>query len=187
MICPYCKISIDEDSFFCDQCGKEILVCPKCHNPGKGKMCTSDGTSLVSMKDNVSATSGAEETSTQVSVPVSLVSNKDELHLINRNLGFDLKIVKDSLIGRDTGDFVDVFGKYSQISGQHLQINFDSERGWIVVDLGSTNGTKYNNNPLKPMQPQVLTDKSYLCIANIECYVQILTKKKSDKTGTVRL
>ena len=52
MICPSCKSEIDRDSFFCDQCGTEILICPVCKNPGKGKRCTQDGGKLIPAKDS---------------------------------------------------------------------------------------------------------------------------------------
>jgi len=193
MQCPFCKSNIDDDSFHCDQCGKEILICPKCNKPGKGKICTRDGTRLVTMKKKIAGIA----TGVGVSVAVSSapaqnlgptpVLDKGELHLINKNLGLDIKIEKDTLIGRTTGDFVDIFSKYQTVSGRHLQINFDFKKGWLVTDLGSTNGTKYNNMLLMPNKPQILTDKSYLIIANIEFYVQILTKKPIGKTGTTRV
>jgi len=193
MQCPFCKSNIDDDSLYCDQCGKEILICPKCNNPGKGKICTKDGTRLITMKNKMAGIA----TDVGVSVAVSSVPaqnlgqtpvlDKGELHLINKNLGLNIKIEKDVLIGRETGDFVDIFSKYQTVSGRHLQINYDLKKGWLVTDLGSTNGTKYNNMLLMPNKPQILTDKSYLIIANIEFYVQILTKKPIGKTGTTRV
>ncbi len=193
MQCPFCKISIDDDSLYCDQCGKEILICPKCNKPGKGKMCTRDGTKLITMKSKIAGTATGVGVSVAVSsVPAqnlgpTPVLDKGELHLINKNLGLDIKIEKDVSIGRRTGDFVDIFSKYQTVSSRHLQINFDLKKGWLVTDLGSTNGTKYNNIPLVPNQPQILSDKSYLIIATIEFYIQILTKKPIGKTGTTRV
>jgi predicted RNA-binding Zn-ribbon protein involved in translation (DUF1610 family) len=194
MICAYCKITIDDDSFHCDQCGKEVLVCPKCNQIGKGKMCTGDGTPLIPARTKIATTPDSGEVAGEVPIaiiqpvlPSPVVSDTSELHLINKTLGLDIKVVKNCLIGRTKGDFVDIFSKYPQVSGQHLQINFNPQTGWTAMDLGSTNGTKYNNNDLRPMQLQVLTDKSYLRIANIEFYVQILTEKKTGKAGTVRL
>ena len=57
MICPKktCRIEIDDDSRFCDQCGSEILVCPKCNTFGVFKCCPNDGTKLVSRKKNSAA------------------------------------------------------------------------------------------------------------------------------------
>ncbi len=193
MQCPFCKSNIDNDSLYCDQCGKEILICPKCNKPGKGKVCVIDGTTLVTGKNKVAGIATGLGVSVVVSsVPAqnlgpTPVLDKGELHLINKNLGLDIKIEKDVSIGRTTGDFVDIFSKYQTVSGQHLQINFDLQKGWLVTDLGSTNGTKYNNMPLVPNIPQILKDKSYLIIANIEFYAQILTKKPIGKTGTMRV
>jgi hypothetical protein len=191
MQCPFCKANIDDDSFYCDQCGHEILVCPKCNKPGKGKVCIFDGIPLVSAKSktvvSVSSdiTSGLSSSVTQKDIKSAPVSEIGELYLINKTLGLDIKIEKDSLIGRTQGDFLSIFGKYNTVSGQHLKINFDPQKGWVVTDLNSTNGTRYNNTPLTPMKPQVLQDKSYLQIANIEFYVEI--KKQTGKTGTVRI
>jgi len=193
MQCSFCKISIDDDSLYCDQCGKEILICPKCNKPGKGKMCTIDGTPLIVMKNKMTGTAADIGISVAVSsVPEqnlgpTPVLDKGELHLINKNLGLDIKIEKNVLIGRTTGDFVDIFSKYQTVSGQHLQINFDLQKDWLATDLDSTKGTKYNNIPLVPNQPQILSDKSYLIIANIEFYVRIITKKAIGKTGTMRV
>lgn len=175
MVCPFCKVSIDDDSFYCDQCGKEIFICPKCNTPGKGKVCTQDGTPLVSAKSKSS-----------LSVTSDILSPviPSELHLINKTLGLDIKITKDVLIGRLEGDFVDIFRKYETVSRRHLKINFDPKKGWMATDLGSTNGTKYNNIPLIPHQPQVLADNSYLQIANIEFYVEI--KKTNHQKQTLR-
>ena len=192
MKCAYCKSEIDDDSVYCDQCGKEILICPKCNKPGKGKICIFDGTPLISKKNKTTpATAGAvvsEAVAPTVSKPVNQISGIGELHLINKNLGLDLKIEDGDIIGRTTGRFVNIFSKYSSVSGQHVQFKLDlNKKVWTVMDLDSTNGTKYNNKPLLAMQSQGLADKSYLCIANIELYVQISSGKTIGKTGTLRI
>lgn len=179
MQCAFCKATIDDDSLYCDQCGKEILVCPKCNKPGRGKVCTQDGTTLVTAK---SCSSTAPVGAGGVPSPSTPAG---ELHLISRTLNLDIKITKDVLIGRLEGDFVDIFGRYDTVSREHLKISFDPQKGWLATDLGSTNGTKYNNIPLVPNQPQILSDKCFLQIANIEFYVEI--KRPTGKTGTVRI
>ncbi len=45
--CPKCKCDIENDSYFCDQCGTELYICPQCKTFGKGKRCTNCGTELV--------------------------------------------------------------------------------------------------------------------------------------------
>ncbi|MDR1932113.1 MAG: FHA domain-containing protein [Spirochaetales bacterium] len=39
MQCLSCNNEIDDDSFFCDQCGEPVLECDQCHRVGKGKFC----------------------------------------------------------------------------------------------------------------------------------------------------
>lgn len=193
MICPYCKIDIENDSYFCDQCGQEILICPHCNKVGKGKRCVHDGTTLVTARtkagmsavlpDGKAIPDGAGAVPAIEAQPIS--GRAAELHLINKNLDLDLKIEGDEIIGRTAGTFTEAFSKFSQVSQRHCQIKFDEKRGWSVIDLGSTNGTKFNNVPLKSGQAQPLTDKSLLLIANIEFYIEI--RNRGDKDGTVRI
>lgn len=48
MKCPYCKETIDDDSYYCDQCGKELHFCPDCGKPKQGTSCPACGADLVS-------------------------------------------------------------------------------------------------------------------------------------------
>ena len=193
MICPYCGIDIEDGSYFCDQCGRELLVCPQCNKMGKGKRCVHDGMALVAAraKAGISAMSRDGKAIFDRVGSVSAVEAEPmsgcaaELHLINKNLGLDLKIEGDEIIGRTEGTFIETLSRFPQISRRHCQVKFDEQRGWSVVDLGSTNGTKFNNVPLKSGQGQPLTDKSLLLIANIEFYVEI--RNRDDKDGTVRI
>ena len=41
--CPKCRVEIESDSYYCDQCGVELYICPQCHVFGKGKRCTQCG------------------------------------------------------------------------------------------------------------------------------------------------
>lgn len=48
--CAYCNSEIETDSFFCDQCGKEILLCETCKLPGRNQWCEEDGGALVAAR-----------------------------------------------------------------------------------------------------------------------------------------
>lgn len=96
-----------------------------------------------------------------------------ELHLMNKNLSIDVLIKNNSIVGRTSGNYINIFGAYDQISGKHCRFSFDTSSSWCVTDLGSTNGTKLNNVPISPNDPKPLKDKMFLKIGNIEFYVQI--------------
>ena len=76
MICSYCKSDIDNDSFHCDQCGKELFICPTCGKSGKGKNCVEDGSKLFSPKQKSVTTSpnGIQNNTSQISQPVSILN-----------------------------------------------------------------------------------------------------------------
>lgn len=48
--CPKCKQLIEDDSWFCDQCGTELMVCPSCRTIKRGMTCNQCGTKLVTAK-----------------------------------------------------------------------------------------------------------------------------------------
>ena len=187
MICVFCSGSIDDDSFYCDQCGKEILMCPECGRSGKRKVCTFDGTALVPVKSGSVASSPTVVDASKEVAEKKAQTEESILHLVNKTLGLDLKPQDGDIIGRNSGQFVDAFGKYPQVSGKHIEVNFDSKIGWLVKDLGSTNGTKYNKKKLEPFKLCALTDKTYIHIANIEFYIRIEEKTKTGENGTLRL
>lgn len=48
--CPKCKQLIEDDSWFCDQCGTELMVCPSCRTIKRGMTCNQCGTKLMTAK-----------------------------------------------------------------------------------------------------------------------------------------
>lgn len=196
MQCAFCKEVIDDDSFFCDMCGEEIKTCPVCKKPGKGKVCTTCGKALAIAKSQAepalmnapangtpissSCVTEIQESSDSATGTHRLPDNEPaksvmpQLQLFNKNINIDLKINDDSILGRTIGQYVSTFAGFNQISGKHCRFNYDRVKGWCVTDLGSTNKTRYNNQELVPNMPQVLSDQSYIKIANIEFFVRII-------------
>lgn len=177
--CAFCKSAIDDDSFYCDQCGKEILLCETCHQPGQGQWCEEDGGKLLSARSN--------STPVQTSAPVPPVSSPPatsaapKLTLVNDVLKIRLDIQHNSILGRNTGPYAASIGHLSAISGKHIVFSYDPFKGWTFQDLGSTNKTKYHsqNNawssiaPVNPHTETALTDNSFLLVANVEFAVRV--------------
>ncbi len=59
--CPLCGLNIEDDSIFCDQCGAELLKCPKCGNFRKGKFCPTCGVPTVKIAASGPATGPAPQ------------------------------------------------------------------------------------------------------------------------------
>lgn len=51
MKCPFCQGVIDDDSRYCDLCGKHLMFCPECRQPKKGTSCPRCGELLISAEE----------------------------------------------------------------------------------------------------------------------------------------
>lgn len=120
MKCPYCKEVIDDDSWFCDQCGKEIKYCPECRQPRRGTECAACGADLVSAKEGG---------------PTMLEGEGLRL------------VLKEGVFGRTTGIYPE-FCSQIYISGRHGELRCVDGR-WQLRDLGSHNGTYVNGVKLE--------------------------------------
>ncbi len=188
--CAVCKEQIENDSFFCDQCGAEVKLCVACGQPGKGKRCTKCGAEVVAAKENlntspksVTGVAGAamKMPVNPVTVPApevektvkTTVSPKlPQLQLINPSLGLSLAGVHGAVIGRKTGNYANVLSALEYISGTHAKLELLNEV-WYVTDLGSTNGTMLNGKPLTPQTAYPLNNGSKLQIATTEFIVEL--------------
>lgn len=174
MICPKCKADIPEDSWFCDQCGSELMFCPNCKTPAKGKRCTQCGAVLVRAKDLDKQVSSEQpvipEPVPQPEPPVNqpdvkvssstmrpeanvapAIPDTEPTRLVMMDNPSRIVVLKpDAIIGRTTGDYLDVFSDQPYVSGTHAQITLHTSSKWLIMDKGSTNGTKIGNTPLIP-------------------------------------
>jgi hypothetical protein len=198
MNCPYCQASIDDDSRFCDQCGGELFVCSACGKPGKGKHCTVCGKPMVKPGQGQAPAAAAAAAQPAPASPTAIIPPCSApgvappsggpaapgLRLVNPAFGIDIRPAPGDVLGRRGGAFVEVFGRFPQVSGTHARI--DCAQGlWTVVDLGSTNGTQWNGARLQPQAPQPLNNGGTLVIADIPIRVEIAAVPVAG--GTVRV
>ena len=66
--CPFCGKEIEDNSFYCDQCGELLKMCPT-HGFKKGKICSDCGTKLIEAKDAVSTDSATAGSPPQPATP----------------------------------------------------------------------------------------------------------------------
>ena len=126
IICPSCKEEIEDDSCYCDQCGKALAYCERCGRVGIGRRCTSCGgmmlladefkqrqeTSNVSMSVSMRQMSmrGISQRSVSVSqrggipgTPTMGGGGLPQLQLFNDSLGIRIVGINGAVIGRKQG------------------------------------------------------------------------------------
>lgn len=188
IICPNCKEEIEDDSYYCDQCGQALLFCEHCGRVGKGHRCTHCGGIMIS-PDKQREIASRTETSSWGSVsnptPVSISKrevNTDipqmpdgipQLSLYNGMLNIRIIGYNGAIIGRRQGIYKQFFEKNMYVSGVHAQLMYNAKSGWCIVDKHSSNGTKINQRSIQPDIPMALHNGDILSVANVNLQVVI--------------
>lgn len=197
IICSNCKSEILDDSKYCDQCGQLLMFCPNCADgkPRRGKRCTQCGTLLQStdglktqqtphnphnaqsapfgtgnISDNSNSSNSAQRGGTmRDTAPQYPVKPGEPSKLVMVGDPSKVVVIKPKgLIGRSTGDYVDVFGSCPYVSSTHGRFTLHSSGIWLYTDLGSTNGSKINGTTLVPNKNYHLTKDTILEIGNVK-------------------
>jgi len=193
MICPNkkCLIEIDDDSKFCDQCGSEILICPKCNTPGTGKFCAKDGTRLESRRsgdtqnaipqqetlpESQSQTAGNAEQPHEIqqggTAAFDLNSEAESalLSLLHSG-GLELVIKNSDILGRGEGAHAEQLGGFKFLSRRHAELILKTGN-WFIKDLGSTNKSKLNGELLEPQREYPVKKGDRIMLADQEFTVR---------------
>lgn len=137
MKCPFCKEVIDDDSHYCDQCGKELKFCPECRQPKRGTECPACGAELVSAAVFFAPQSSKAAPKSQTYTEPKAVNTPTRLE----GDGFNLPL-KEGIFGRTTGIYPEFSGQI-YISGRHGELRCQNGQ-WQIRDLDSHNGTFLN-------------------------------------------
>ena len=194
MICPAkgCLSEIEEDSIYCDQCGIELLICPKCGNIGEKKFCSKDGTKMISRKNTSDGLpSGFSPSSDTPKIPIppppldrntihqSPPSQIDDstktkvqprpsyILTLRHTSGREIVIQNGDILGRKNGPHAGTLGSFAYISGTHAQLK-QQDGKWYISDLGSSNGSKINGKDIEPKKEVLLESNDKLQLADQE-------------------
>ena len=191
IICPTCKEEIDSDSYFCDQCGQELLFCKQCGHVGIGRRCTQCGGLMVHPEERnqvnqggsrimeslaqVSSTNNVTNTSIARPMvqerPAGAPAGIPVLTLANDSLNIRIVGINGAVIGRRKGPYTQFFEQHAYVSGVHAQLKYKPGTGWVITDKHSSNGTKVNQRPLQPDVDMAINNGDIVTIANINLQV----------------
>jgi hypothetical protein len=164
--CASCKAGIDEDSWFCDQCGVELFKCPQCGRLGKGKRCTFDGKPLVSLKTAANGDARPDAAAAATSATPA-PSRPGRLRLFNSAQGVILYPSNGDILGRRNGPHAGELARFDQISSNHLKLQQWPDGHWSASDLNSTNHSFYDGRQLEAFKDQALAPGSTLMLGDV--------------------
>lgn len=194
MICPNkkCQIEIDDVSKFCDQCGSEIMLCPKCNTPGTGKFCAKDGTRLESRKktdthspeqsilnqpeqEHASHAAATPQTGSAVqsgtaAFDLNSGTAGDTVTLVHSG-GTELVMKNNDILGREEGSNAGKLVEFKYISRKHAMFTVNSGI-WFIKDLGATNKTRLNDAVLEPQREYPVKKGDRIMLADQEFTVK---------------
>ena len=158
IICPNCKEEIEEQSFYCDQCGQALMYCSNCGRVGTGRRCTYCG---GLMENNGISTADVQ------------IQGIPTLTLYNPSLNIRIVGINGAIIGRKQGPYQQMFVGNMYVSSVHAQLIYKPDSGWCIIDKHSSNGTKLNDRDLLPDIPMSIKSGDIVSLANINLQVSI--------------
>ena len=158
MRCLYCKEIIDDDSFYCDQCGQKLFFCPDCKVLQRGTECPICGATLIGGKEFFSLSPVRTVGGTADATPWYLAGEGMKLEL------------KAGPFGRTSGIYPE-FSSCIFVSGRHGEFAH-TPQGWTVMDYGSTNGTYLNGIRLQPNTRYPLKKGDSLKVSRLSFVIQ---------------
>ncbi len=188
--CPECRNMIPDDSAFCDQCGKELKWCPVCKRPKRGTECPVCGNILIPGRKYLAMLEAGVSVAPQPQPqPQSSAFNPQPSAFTPQpsapNAGMQPEptvaagtapsalvgggwrlTLKPGPFGRRGGIWPEL-SSCQFVSGNHGTITA-VPGGWMITDMGSTNGTYINGARLTPGTPAAITIGSKITIATIE-------------------
>ena len=188
IICPNCKEEIDEQSYYCDQCGQKLYYCERCGRVGIGRRCTSCGGLMVAPGEQAKMAGlprQDDSLSTEFVSPGSFSEQSNanptqqpnaiipQLMLYNETLGIRIMGMNGAIIGRRQGPYAEQLSKQGYISGTHAQLKFNPATGWAIADKHSSNGSRLNDHQLQPDVEMSLKNGDILTLANVVLKVSI--------------
>ena len=188
IICPSCREEIEEQSYYCDQCGQALLYCSSCGRVGIGRRCTYCG-GLMESAEEMASKPSAQVSATAADISQTFASQRaafnnvspqdvqiqgvPTLTLYNQSLNIRMVGINGAIIGRRQGPYQQLFEGNMYVSGVHAQLIYKPDSGWCIIDKHSSNGTKLNRRDLLPDIPMSINSGDIVSLANINLQVSV--------------
>ena len=188
IICPSCREEIEEQSYYCDQCGQALQYCSNCGRVGIGRRCTYCGGLMAPPNEEDSSHNStghatatdisrtfatARETNQGTPLPDVQIQGIPTLTLYNPSLNIRIIGINGAIIGRKQGPYQQLFDGNMYVSSVHAQLIYKPDSGWCVIDKHSSNGTKLNERELLPDIPMSIKSGDIVSLANINLQVSV--------------
>lgn len=167
IFCPNCNLPVLEGAIFCNECGTKLI--------------DSGGLSTAAIR-TTDTVPPKDEPTPKPAAPLPVTSSEINLHIIRTGQIIPLEGRADFTIGRiSEGQSIlpDIdlspFDAYSQgVSRLHATLKIRDEL-FYVEDLGSSNGTRVNNNKIQPLADHLVQNGDVIALGRFK--VQALIRQ----------
>lgn len=159
--CPFCKTPIPEDCVYCDTCGEKLRKCSSCGSFAKSKRCTKCGQPTQEIVPGTSSSTESADDQIVTSKPRPIPD-----HLVCLSTDLRIGLSHEAIIGR-RGSYGTAFNQFPTISGLHAKL-LQTECGWQIEDVGSSNGTFLNGNEIERNKPTDIKIGDVIKFADVE-------------------
>lgn len=166
IVCPNCKHKELDGSLFCSECGAQLVFT------------STNDNDVVEMKESTPPQN--LKTASPPATKASSTGNSITLKLVGSNQTISLAGQKEFTLGRMTEgqpilpdiDLSPYEGYAEGVSRLHAAVRV-TDRGVMVVDLGSSNGTRINGQKIVPNVNYPLKDGDMLALGRIKLQISI--------------
>ena len=164
IICPNCKHAEVDGALFCSECGAQLVFSSALTD-------TDLNETQSNVKNDPSPLPEPEEKGTRPGITLKLMSNGQMIQLSGQNEFTIGRITEGQPILPDI-DLSPYEGYAEGVSRLHAAIR-KSEKGFQIVDLGSSNGTRINGQKIVSNVSYPLKDGDIIALGRIKLQVLI--------------
>lgn len=174
IVCPNCKHQEFDGALFCSECGAQLVFSSaKEAEPVSEDVKTMPVTKSPDKSEPISPPSqnGSKSSGASVGLSLKVVSSGQVIPLSGQN-EFTLGRITDGQPILPDIDLSPYEGYAEGVSRLHAAIRI-TERGVMIVDLGSSNGTRINGQKIVPNVNYPLKDGDIIALGRIKMQITI--------------